>query len=177
MGLFDSALKILGTGISAYGQYKQGQDAKDVYEYNEELARYQAQYIQDASAIELAQLERDVGRHVSRQRAITGKSGTVVDKGASADVIAQPLKEGDIDAGIIRWRAGKLSHMAEKGADLLSTQGDQFATAGNINAGTTLLGGLSSWDWKTSQLSTPFKAKASAGRFNVGQFGTTAYGV
>ena len=159
MGFFDSALKIIGIGVDAYSQYKQGQDAKDVYEYNEELARYQAQYIRDASEIELTALERDVGKHISRQRAITGKSGTVVDKGSSADVQAETLKEGEIDAGIIRWRAGKLSYMAEKGADLLGTQGDQFSTAGKISAGTTLLGGLSSWDWKTSQLKSGFTYK------------------
>jgi hypothetical protein len=166
MGYFDSALKVIGIGVSAYSQYKQGQDAKDVYEYNEELARYQAQYIQDASEIKIAQLERDVSKHISRQRAITGKSGTVVDKGSSADVQAQTLREKDIDAGIIRWRTGRLVEMAEKGANLLGTQADQFAKAGNINAATTLLAGASSWDWKTSQLKTGFTNKPPVPAFS-----------
>jgi len=156
MGLLSGALKAIGIGVSAYGQYKQGQDAKDVYEYNQELARYQAQYIQDASEIEIAQLERDVSEYISRSRAITGKSGTVVDKGSSADVQAETLRQKDIDAGIIRWRTSRLVEMANKGANLLGTQANQFATAGNINAGTTLLAGLSSWDWKTSTLKSGF---------------------
>ena len=152
MGLLDSALQVIGVSLSAYSQYKQGQDTKELFEFNEELARYEARYIQEASDIEIAQLERDVSEYVSRQRAITGKSGTVVDKGSSADVIARTLREKDIDAGIIRWRTSRLVQMAKKGANLLGTQAQQFATAGNINAATTLLTGLSSWDWKTSQL-------------------------
>ena len=46
--------------------------------------------------------------------------------------------------------------MANMGANLLGTQANQFARAGTINAATTLLGGLSKWDWKTNQqTSTP----------------------
>ncbi|OEU68388.1 MAG: hypothetical protein BBJ57_02160 [Desulfobacterales bacterium PC51MH44] len=166
MAWLSGALSVAGTLISAYSQYKEGQDAKDVYEYNQELARYQAQYIEDASKIELAALERDVGEYISRSRAITGKSGTVVDKGSSADVIAETLQQKDIDAGIIRWRTSRLSEMARKGANLLGTQADQFATAGKISAGTTLLAGLSSWDWKTSQLSAPYSKKPPVPAFS-----------
>lgn len=156
MSILSTALDVVGLGVSAYSQWKQGQDAKDVYEYNQELARYQSKYIKDASEIELLQLGRDVDAYVSRQRAITGKSGTVVDKGSSKDVIDTTRRRQDIDAGIIRWRTGRLAEMAEKGANLLGTQADQFATAGNINAATTLLGGLSKWDWKTSELIKPY---------------------
>ena len=40
--------------------------------------------------------------------------------------------------------------MAKKGAHLLGTQADQFATAGKINAATTILGEVSRWDWKSN---------------------------
>ena len=177
MSWISGALSLAGTAISAYSQYKQGQDAKDVYEYNEALAEYQAEYINEAADLEIAALERDVGKYVSRQRAIQGKSGTVANIGSNADSIAASYREGDIDAALIRWRAGKDSEMAQKGANLLGTQANQFAKAGTINAATTLLGGLSKWDYKKTALSTPYKAVGASGRFNVGQYGTTAYGV
>jgi len=169
MSWISGALSLAGTAISAYSQYKQGQDAKDVYEYNEALAEYQAEYINEAADLEIAALERDVGKYVSRQRAIQGKSGTVANIGSNADSIAASYREGDIDAALIRWRAGKDSEMAQKGANLLGTQANQFAKAGTINAATTLLGGLSKWDYKTTSLRTK---QTSAGYPSV----STGYG-
>jgi hypothetical protein len=154
MAWLSGALSIAGTLVDAYSKYKQGQDAKEIYEFNEALALYQAQYIEEAGAIELGQLERDVGQYISTQRAIGGKSGIVSDIGSHKDVQDQTRKEGDIDAGIIRWRTSRQAEMARKGADILGTQAGQVSAAGNISAGTTLLGGLSKWDWKKSQLST-----------------------
>ena len=156
MSWISGALSLAGTAISAYSQYKQGQDAKDVYEYNEALAEYQSQYIKEASELEVAALERDVGDFVARQRAIQGKSGTVANIGSNADAINRTYMERDIDAALIRWRAGKDIEMSDRGANLLGTQANQFARAGNINATTTLLNGLSKWDFKTSALSTPY---------------------
>ena len=158
MSWISGALSLVSTGLSAYSQYKQGQDAKDVYEFNEALAEYQSQYIKEASELEIQALDRDVGDFVSRQRAIQGKSGTVANIGSNADAINRTYAERDIDAALIRWRAGKDVEMSDMGANLLGTQANQFARAGNINAATTLLGGLSKWDYKTSALSTSYKS-------------------
>ena len=177
MSWISGALSLAVTAISAYSQYKQGKDAKDVYQYNEALAEYQAQYIKDASELEVAALERDVAQFVGRQRAIQGKSGTVANIGSNADAIASSYREADIDAALIRWKANKDYDLAIKGANLLGTQANQFSKAGWINAGTTLLGGLSKWDFKKSSLSTPYKAVGASGKFNIGQYGTTAYGM
>ena len=169
MSWISGALALAGTAISAYSQYKQGQDSKDVYEYNEALAEYQSQYIKEASELEIQALDRDVGDFVSRQRAIQGKSGTVANIGSNADAINRTYAERDIDAALIRWRAGKDVEMSDRGANLLGTQANQFARAGNINAATTLLGGLSKWDFKTSALKTN---QTSAGYPSV----STGYG-
>jgi len=177
MSWVSGALSLAGAAISAYSQYKQGQDAKDVYEFNEALAEYQSQYIKEASELEIQALDRDVGDFVSRQRAIQGKSGTVANIGSNAGAINRTYAERDIDAALIRWRAGKDIEMSDRGANLLGTQASQFAKAGTINAATTLLGGASKWDYKTTQLSPSFKAVGSSGKYNLGQFGTTAYGL
>ena len=91
-GWVQGGLSLLGTGIQAYSQYKQGQDAKDVYEYNEALAEYQAEYIEESADLEIAALGRDVSRYVSRQRAVQGKSGTVSNIGSNLDSIASSYR-------------------------------------------------------------------------------------
>lgn len=149
MSFISKALSVAGIAIDAYGRWKEGQDAKDVYKYNQAIAQYQADYIREAADLEIEALDRDVAEYVSRQRALQGKSGTVANTGSNLATIEQTYKERDIDAGLIRWRANKEADLVERGANLLGTQASQFSTAGWINAGTTLLGGLSKWDWKS----------------------------
>jgi hypothetical protein len=163
MGLLDIGLDLLGLGIEAYGQYKGGQDAKDVYEYNQALAEYQAEYIREAAGKDIEALGRDVTEFVGRQRAIQGKSGTVANTGSNLDAIERTYAEGEIDAALIRWNADKRYDLAKQGANLLGTQADQFSFAGSFNAGTTLLGGLSKWDFKKST-SAPTPTGATSGR-------------
>jgi hypothetical protein len=154
MGAILGILGLAGTAVSAAGQYKSGQDAKDVYEYNQQLAKYQSNYIQEAADLEVAGLERDVKRFMGRQRAIAGKSGTVPDQGSNLHVLLQTRKEADLDAAIIRYKADIGSWSADSQASMLGTQASQFNTASYLNAGTTLLAGASKWDWKKSQLKT-----------------------
>lgn len=149
MGWISGALSVAGTAIKAYSDYKQGQDAKDVYQYNEAIAKYQANYIKAASEKEVEALGRSVKDYVARQRAIQGKSGTVVDEGSNRGAVIRSYREADIDAALIRWRANQEYDLAMQGANLLGTQASQFSSAGYLNAATTILGGLSKWDWKT----------------------------
>ena len=148
MGAILPIISLAGVGLSAYGQYRSGQDAKSVYEYNAALAKYESKYIQDAATIEQAQLEREVSSFMSRQRAIAGASGTVTDAGSNLDSLLRTRQEADIDAALIRYRADVGSWRAISQSNLLDTQGDQFGTASYINAGGTLLTGASKWDWK-----------------------------
>lgn len=142
---------LIGVGISAFGQYKQGQDAAAVYKYNQALARYEAKYIQDSAKIEEEQLERQVSKYMGRQRALAGKSGTVSDSGSNLTVLEETRREADFDAAIIRYNADVGSWAALNQSNLLATQASQASTAGFINAGGTLLGGASKWDWKRTQ--------------------------
>lgn len=112
-------LDAVGLGVQAYSQYEQGQDAKDVYEYNQAIAEYQAQYIRDAADLEIAALDRDVANFIGRKRAIVGKSGTVANIGSNLESIKSTYSERDIDAGLIRWRSDQDANLVEKGANLL----------------------------------------------------------
>lgn len=170
MGWVAPVASLVGTGVSAYGQYKAGKGASDVYDYNKQMARYEAKYIQDRAAIEEARLNKDVSRHISRQRAIAGASGTSTNTGSNLDVLTETVNEAELDAAIIRYNADVQSSAALSQSNLYSTQADQAYSSGILNAGTTLLGGASKYDWKKKPLPTPFYPgrPATSTRFGVG---------
>lgn len=147
-------IALIGTALSAFGQAKSGQDAKAAYEYNQQLAKYRADVAEDQGDIELAALERDVSGYVSRQRAIAGASGGVTDSGSNLDSLLRTQREADIDASLIRYNTKLAAWSARNQADLLGTQGSNVQSAAYIGTGSTLLGGLSRWDWKKTQLKT-----------------------
>jgi hypothetical protein len=148
MGWVAPVANLVGTGISAYGQYRAGKDAGDVYEYNQQIAKYEAQYIKDRAAIEEAQLKRSLAKNISRKRAISGASGTVTDSGSNLDSLLQTVEEGELDAAILRYNAQIKSDAALSQSDLFGTQADQMYQAGILNTGTTLLNSASQYDWK-----------------------------
>lgn len=148
MGMIAGVLSAVGLGMQAYGQYTAGQDARKVYQYNQQLAKYEAQYIQDAADIETAQLEREVDRYIGRQRAIAGKSGLSTGSTSNLKTIEATEKEAALDAAIIRYKADIGSWSANAQANLLGTQASQFNTASYITSGSTLLTGASKWDYR-----------------------------
>lgn len=148
-------IALAGTALSAFGQYQGGQNAKDVYEYNQQVAKYQAKYAQQKGEIEVAALERDVKGYIGRQRSIAGKSGTVTDAGSNYDAQLRTISEAELDASLIRYNADMESWAYKNEANLLGTQAGQMNTASYIGAGGTLLGGLSKWDYKKTQLKSP----------------------
>jgi hypothetical protein len=159
-------IALVGAGLSAFGQYKTGQDAAAVYDYNQQLAKYQKDYVKDRADIEVAALEKDVGKFISRRRAITGKSGTVSDSGSNLDVLRETQSEADFDAALIRYNAEIEAWSAGNQADLLGTQSSQIKTGSYINTGSTILGGLSKWDWRRSSLkprSTGYRVPVNSG--------------
>ena len=148
MGEWLPLLSLAGTATSAYGQFQTGQNAKDVYEYNQQAAKYQSKYAQQRGEIEATKLEREGAKAMSRKRAIAGASGTVTGAGSNLDSLLNSQREIDLDAALIRYNANVDSYVSGQQADLFGAQADQFSQAGYLNAGATLLGGASKWDWK-----------------------------
>lgn len=153
---FPAVTQLVGTSTTAYGQYSSGQNAADVYDYNQQVAKYRSNYAQDKATIQTAALERDVKGFIGRKRAIAGASGTVTDAGSNVDSVQKIRDEADIDASIIRYNADIESWAAGNEASLLSTQGQQMSSAGLLNAGGTLLSTASRYDWKKKPNTSPF---------------------
>ena len=151
MGALSLPLLAAGVGLTAYGQYRGLREARDVYQYNEQLAEYQQKYIKDVADIEEAQLRRQVARTISRQRALQGKSGTVPDTGSNLDSLLKTVEEGEIDAAILRYKAdaGIFSSRAEE--ELARTTASNFETASYVQPFATLLTGAGMFDFKRSK--------------------------
>ena len=171
MGLLDAAKKVAGaassifsvggTLLDAYGRYRAGQQAGKVYDYNKEFAKFQEKYIDERVETELATLARDVKKVISRQRAIQGRSGTVTDVGSNLDAIINTEQEAAIDAAVIRRQGEVEKEIARKEAKYADKQGAVVRRAGLLEAGSTLLTGLSKWDWRLQDIRTPTPAYAS----------------
>jgi hypothetical protein len=124
----------------------QGYQAKQTYEYNAAVARQEAKYAKQRSAIEQEQYRRQLAQRVSYQRAVQGKSGTT--GGTNINALERTIREGEYDAELIRYGGDVDAWRAGAAANLYKDSGSKMMGAGAIGAGSTLLTGASRWDWK-----------------------------
>jgi len=165
MGYVAPILSLVGTGVQAYGQYRGGKNASDTYKYNQTMAKYRSKYAKDRGELEVKLFERDLGKAISRRRAIVGKSG-FAESGSNLEVLETMREEGEFDADIIRYNAELEAWSANEQKDLLGTQADQFYNAGLLASGTTLMNNASRFDWKNA-----FKPRGTATSYNPTRFG------
>ena len=118
----------IGAGVSAYGQYKSGQDAKSVGKYNAKVAE------RDADQNELNSRTR-LRKLMAEQIALYGKAGVDISQGSPVIQLALTAAEGEKEALSIR-QGGQATAATEK------LQGKAAAKAGTIGAVSTLLTGL-----------------------------------
>jgi len=149
---------LAGAGVSAYGQYQQGEAAKAQarqerawHAYNAEIARRQAIEAEQKALADAAQQRRQARQQLARMRAAYGASGVMMSEGspllqleqaardAQADVL-NILRSGQIMAGQARSQA-QLDLLAGRIARL---RGRYAKVARRWQAGSTLLSGAGS---------------------------------
>lgn len=153
-GIATTALLIGGAGVSAYGQYQQGQAAKDAAEYQAAVSRNnaimedrRAQQELEAGDREAIQRRRAIAQLIGQQRANVGASG-VEASGSPLEVIADTAEQGTLDMATIRYNAELRAQDRRFSAQNLRAQsvlqefeGRSAARAGQIGAFGTILGG------------------------------------
>jgi len=170
--MFDLFLMLGSMALSAYGQIKQGQQAKRSAQQQaaaaEETARQQEfnATVADAQGrdaiargeAEAAQLRDQVRGLVGSQRSGYAGQGVVVDSGSAADVQADAKTLGEADVLTIRTNAQRAAWgfnveaenarrnaaIARKGGVIALKEGQAAQTAGYLGAATTIIGGTSS---------------------------------
>lgn len=150
---------LLGTGLSAVGQYQQGQAAKAQAEFqagvarnNQIVAERQADDALERGRLAEQQKRLQIAQLGGRQRASFAASGVALDEGSPLDILGDTAAFGAYDLLSIRSNAGREAYgYRQKAADfgteagLLSASGRAQAQGGLLDAGKTLLGGAGSF--------------------------------
>lgn len=135
-------LSALGTGISAYSAYQQGQSAKRAADSNAALLDENAANIERQSRDEASGFLEQGGDLLSQQRAGYAKAGLRVDQGVAKDVSAKTMENILKDYNRIIEQGRLQAGQERRKADISRQTGQDQATAGWLNMGATLLTGM-----------------------------------
>lgn len=102
-----ATLMLLGGGaIQAGSQMFGAAEALKQSKYQQDILNYQARYIDAATKIEEAKIDREVKRTISAQRAQTAASGFQADSGTPLELQIDTEMQGAIDKAILRQSGG-----------------------------------------------------------------------
>ncbi len=146
-------IAFVGMAVQAAGQIKGGQDAAKTAEYNATVAHQEAKFQKKRTEHELAFQKEEVERIIGKAKVTGAGAGT----GLSQTIFKSILTEAAIDEELIRTQGSINIWRATGQSDLLSSQADAFRTAGFVQGGSTILGGLSKYDYrrKTEPITKP----------------------
>ena len=136
------ALAAAGTGVAAYGAVSQGHAAKEAGKANQEAENANAKAAMDAAALEAGQVRRKNLLRLGTQRANAAKSGVLINDSA-ADVIYDTSIQGELEALSSLYSGKTSATYAKSRGNIARYEGNQQGKASYINAGSTVLGGLS----------------------------------
>lgn len=162
----NSAFSLFATGMQVFGELEAGNQMSQMAAYNaglklqdaqvaEEEGKYNAFLAAEDARISEANFREEGNKLESTQRTNYAKSGVAV-TGSPLAVMAETAAELELDALTIRYGgklksdaaeyAGKTKAAALRAeAEALSFGGAQAYNIGKINAGTSLIGGISKW--------------------------------
>jgi hypothetical protein len=130
----------VGTAVSAYSAYSQGQAQASAQRYNAKLAENQAAGARNAADVEASQRLEHYRRVQAQNRANVGAAG-VTEAGSPLLVMADNAAQAEMDAQLVRYR-GELGATTYQGEANLRRYGAGRAEAGGyLGAGSTLLSG------------------------------------
>ena len=136
-------LAAVGTGVSAYSSYAQGQAQEKAADENAQIALANAQAAEDKAKYDEEMHREKVKKLLSAQRALYGASG--VDMAGSPLMVQEDtLSQGEMDALAIR-KGGSVAAAEQRSmANLYRMQGKAAKTGSYYQAGSTLLSGAGS---------------------------------
>ena len=146
MGVVEGLL-LAATAVTAAGQVYGGIQAKQTADYNAAVAKQEAEFQEKRTAQQLAFQRQEVERIIGKAKVVRGGSG-VASGGIPESMLKETLTEAEIDRQLIRTQGSINVWRAKSQAKISSDEGDYYRTAGYIGAGSTILGGLSRYDYR-----------------------------
>ncbi len=136
------AMSAVGTGVSALGQYRQGQATEAAQEYNAKVSEANAEAIKAKAAYE-EDISRDkLKRLMGTQRALYGKAGVDISSGSPLLVLADTAAQGEKEALAIRYGGDVEATQQKNQARLQRLYGKSAYSSGLIGAGSTFFSGM-----------------------------------
>jgi hypothetical protein len=143
---FLGLMSLVGSAISAYGSYKEGQDAKEASNYNAAISRQnserEAQMVEQQGTFDVAQKTKEARRFSGTQKASYGASGVEL-SGSVLDTMISTANEFELDKNILEYnskvKAQSLRYGGSSQANYDQKLGDMYATSGLLKSGSTLL--------------------------------------
>lgn len=132
----------VATALSAYSSVQQGEQAKDVAQYNAREQENQATQTRNKGVEEENIHRQKVAQLRARQRAQLGANNIDIDSGSAIDLQEDTQLLGEVDALRIRRNYSDQAEQMERQAELTRIQGDKAQKAGYINATATVLGAI-----------------------------------
>ena len=137
---------MVGVGVTAYSQYKEGQDAAEAAKYNAKVSRRNAELeavaIEQSGAVEASQKRKEIKRLISTQKAKYGAAGIEL-TGSPLEVMIGTAAEGELDAQIIEYNAKREAYATRYGAASQGIQyeraAEAYQTSGTLKAASTIL--------------------------------------
>jgi len=129
---------LVGMGIQAYGNYREGMDAAEASRYNADISRQSAEMTERAGALDAMRQRKQVSRALGTQKAQYGARG-VEWTGSPLNVMIESATEGELDAQIIEYnsKVKAAGYMSQASYD--ERLADIYRRSGLYKAGSTIL--------------------------------------
>jgi len=140
MGFATAALLtgIAGTGLTAYGQYRAGQDAANAEEYNASIALKEAEIAKVKGKLDVDRQRKFARRFQAEQTVAIAKSG-IAFQGSAFEVFKDSAEELELDALILEYNSAIEQSRAIDEADVRRASAKRIRSAGILGAATTVL--------------------------------------
>jgi hypothetical protein len=134
---------LASAAAGAYAAVKQGDAAEEAGQRTKEAENSNALAAQQQAALEAGQIRRKNLVRMGEQRATAAKSGVLIDASAG-DVIYDTSIQGELEAQSALYSGATAASYYKSRGSIAALEGKNAKSASRIQAGSTVLGGLSS---------------------------------
>jgi len=134
-----AALALIGGGVSAFGQLKEGIETKKAYDYNAQIAQQEAEIVRQNAALNLYRQRKQAAEITGEQIAGYAKRGVSVTTGSPLDVVADSIANAELEIQIGQWSSEQEARRKESEAKMLKYYGKEELNLSRIKAAGTLL--------------------------------------
>lgn len=166
------AVAVAGAATTAYSQYQQGQQQQDVAKYQAKLQTNQAQAVTNQAQTAEDTIREQDRRVMAQQRAIVGGEGLSTE-GSPLMILMDSAEQAQLEQARVRYGGSLQAAGFQNQAKLTAYGGAQYAQAGYVGAGSTLLTGASNALANYNRLRTSSGGALSG--YNPGGYGQGYY--